>query len=365
MYLKTSRETKRLESVTRSPLYSQFSETMTGVTTIRAFGAEERLLSQQSNKVDANHRAYFLLWAAKRWLGLRTDIIGVMITLAAGVAVVVGDIGAGAGLAITYALNLSESLSWAVRMHAEMEMSMNSVERVLEYTKIEQEPAAIVEENRPAVNWPQKAKVKVRDLVIKYSTEPPAILTNLNITIEGGHKKDLHQERYLCSEEDDAGSGNTITPAGLAAAASTDTLDTSVPVTAVLDMPVSENGANFSQRQRQLLCLACAFLRRTMFIMLDEATASVDVATDAKIEQTMRTVAEYGTPLELAHIEGGVFNSMVNETGEASKLLEFARVPGTAAEWTEASLQILLRLFPPNVLSAFAGRTFLYGLDLI
>ncbi|TPX59349.1 hypothetical protein PhCBS80983_g02505 [Powellomyces hirtus] len=204
MYLKTSRETKRLGTVTRSPLYFQFSETMTGVTTIRALGAEERLLSQQSNKVDANHRACFLLWAAKRWLGLRTDIIGVVITLAAGVAVVVGDIGAGAGLAITYALKLSESLSWTVRMHAEMEMSMNSgnisskllvivniattqaghvVERVLEYTKIEQEPAAVVEENMPAVNWPQKAKVKVRDLVIKYSTEAPAILTNLNITI--------------------------------------------------------------------------------------------------------------------------------------------------------------------------------------
>ncbi|KAJ3158315.1 hypothetical protein HDU86_003024 [Geranomyces michiganensis] len=485
-YLKTSREMKRLESVSRSPLYSQFSETLTGATTIRAFGAEERLLMQQRDKVDANHRAYFLLWAANRWLCLRTDLIGVFIALCAGVAVVVGDIGPGwAGLAITYALNLSESLLWTVRMHAEMEMSMNSVERILEYTAIEQEPAAIIDTNRPAPDWPTKAKVEVRDLTIRYSPELPAVLKNLNFTIEGGHKvgvvgrtgagkstlslaffrilpfsegtitvdgvdistfgvRDVrsrftiipqdpvlftgtlrsnldpfgeHSDETLWealgavhvldgltrnfsnSESDsnaattttttttgsartasgdeagnssasDAGSCTTVTPSAVgsrpplaavdaATAAPPPTTSVSSPpqlTTAVLDLPVSENGNNFSSGQRQLLCLARALLRRTRLIFLDEATASVDVALDAKIQQTMReqfrdstvltiahrlrtvmdydrilvldkgTVEEYGTPYDLARKEGGIFQSMVAETGEVSELLEIARV---------------------------------------
>ncbi|KAJ3136628.1 hypothetical protein HDU90_003004 [Geranomyces variabilis] len=476
-YLSTSREMKRLESTSRSPLYSQFSETITGATTIRAFGAEERLLVQQRDKVDANHRAYFLLWAANRWLCLRTDVIGVFIALFAGIAVVVGDIGAGwAGLAITYALNLSESLLWTVRMHAEMEMSMNSVERILEYTKIEQEPAAVIEDNRPAPNWPQKAKVEVRDLTIRYSPELPAVLKNLNFTIEGGHKvgvvgrtgagkstlslaffrilpfsegtisvdgvdistmgvRDVrsrftiipqdpvlftgtlrsnldpfgeHSDETLWealaavhvldgltrnfsngdgasaatsatgvvtaatttaaaittppgeegnSSASDAGSCTTVTPSAVGGpVAAVDAAPVGAITAAVLDLPVSENGNNFSSGQRQLLCLARALLRRTKLIFLDEATASVDVALDAKIQQTMResfkdstvltiahrlrtvmdydrilvldkgTVEEYGSPYELARKDGGIFQSMVAETGEVSELLEIARV---------------------------------------
>ncbi|KAJ3019702.1 hypothetical protein HKX48_001858 [Thoreauomyces humboldtii] len=449
VYLKTSRELKRLESTTRSPLYSQFSETLTGVTTIRAYGAEERLLTQQRDKVDANHRAYFLLWAANRWLCLRTDVIGVMITLATGIAVVAGDIGPGwAGLAISYSLNLAESLLWTVRMHAEMEMSMNSVERVLEYTKVDQEPPAIIENNRPPAHWPTVAKVEVRDLVIKYSHEGPAVLKNLNFTIQGGHKVgvvgrtgagkstlslaffrilpfeqgsvhvdgvdieslgvrdvrsrftiipqdpvlftgtlrsnldpfDEHSDETLwealgrvhvldsltrsfkdviIQDDKSEGSGDsttsTITASHIPATIVDPIADISVPNKAVLALQVSENGSNFSQGQRQLLCLARAFLRRTKLVFLDEATASVDQATDARIQQTMREcfadatvltiahrlsticdydrvlvldqgqVAEYDTPAALIAKEGGIFSSMCAESGELDELKAIIR----------------------------------------
>ncbi|RKO87324.1 hypothetical protein BDK51DRAFT_13783, partial [Blyttiomyces helicus] len=104
-YLLTSRDLKRLESVSRSPLFSQFSETLAGVETVRAFGAQGRLVSGIHDKIDLNHRAYFLMWSANRWLCIRTDMIGALVTLAAGVIVVAGSLSPGmTGLVLVYAL---------------------------------------------------------------------------------------------------------------------------------------------------------------------------------------------------------------------------------------------------------------------
>ncbi|TPX56510.1 hypothetical protein SpCBS45565_g08389 [Spizellomyces sp. 'palustris'] len=429
MYLNTSRELKRLESVSRSPLYSQFSETLAGATTIRAFGAEERLLGQQRDKVDANHRAYFLLWVANRWLCLRTDVIGAVVCLATGIAIVTGDVSPGwAGLALSYALSFADSLLWTIRMHAEMEMSMNSVERVLEYAAVEQEPPAIVDDNRPPSNWPSTGHVQVRDLTIKYAADQPAVLHSLNFSVESGHKvgvvgrtgagkstlslaffrilpyaagtilvdgidieklgvRDVRSRFTIIPQDPVLFSGtlrSNLDPFGecsdeklwealervhvletLTHSSESETespspspdTSSSSPVTAILDLPVTENGSNFSQGQRQLLCLARALLRQTKIIFLDEATASVDNETDAKIQRTMREcfgtatvlciahrlrtvmdydrilvldkgqVVEFGSPLELALKEGdgAFFRGMVEESGEASELVEIAR----------------------------------------
>ncbi|RKO87325.1 ABC transporter type 1, transmembrane domain-containing protein [Blyttiomyces helicus] len=110
-YLLTSRDLKRLESVSRSPLFSQFSETLAGVETVRAFGAQGRLVSGIHDKIDLNHRAYFLMWSANRWLCIRTDMIGALVTLAAGVIVVAGSLSPGmTGLVLVYALEFSDVL---------------------------------------------------------------------------------------------------------------------------------------------------------------------------------------------------------------------------------------------------------------
>ncbi|KAJ3268804.1 hypothetical protein HDV01_002182, partial [Terramyces sp. JEL0728] len=122
-YLKTSRELKRLESTTISPTYAQFSETLTGTCTIRAYGAEERFSEMIRKKVDDNHKPYYFVWAANRWLCLRTDLMSAVIIFAAGLAVVFSDIPAGwAALCITYALDFSRSLLLVVRLQAEVEM---------------------------------------------------------------------------------------------------------------------------------------------------------------------------------------------------------------------------------------------------
>lgn len=116
-YLTTSRELKRLESVTRSPIYAQFSETLAGVATIRAYGAGPRFSSMNQKKVDVNHQSFFFIWAANRWLCFRTDVLSGFVVLCSGIAVIASGVESGwAALTITYALDFTNVLLWTVRM---------------------------------------------------------------------------------------------------------------------------------------------------------------------------------------------------------------------------------------------------------
>jgi ABC-type multidrug transport system fused ATPase/permease subunit len=153
-YLCTSRELKRLEAITRSPIFSHFGEALQGASTIRSYGAKKRFMEENHKKVDYNHRAFFFLWISNRWLALRIDIIGAAVTLFSASSIILltryKSISAGnAGITLSYALALTDALLWLVRMHAIMEMEMNSVERVDEYMTIEQEFDSVVESCRP------------------------------------------------------------------------------------------------------------------------------------------------------------------------------------------------------------------------
>eukprot|EP00842_Homolaphlyctis_polyrhiza_P006001 jgi/Hompol1/6401/HPOL_000857-RA len=126
-YVNFSREAKRLEAISRSPIYAQFSETLTGVATIRAYGAQDRFAKLNMRKIDANHQSFMLIWATNRWLNVRTDLLSAAIVLCAGISVIVGGASSGwAALTLTYALNFTDAVMWTVRFHAEMELSMNS-----------------------------------------------------------------------------------------------------------------------------------------------------------------------------------------------------------------------------------------------
>jgi ABC-type multidrug transport system fused ATPase/permease subunit len=126
-YLAASRELKRLESVTRSPIYSSFEETLHGVSTIRAFGQVSKFVKDMSIKTDLNQRTFFYMWMTNRWLAMRTQIIDAVVVLAASISLVValrmGLIDAGlAGLALMYTLGFTDSVLWVVRIHASLEM---------------------------------------------------------------------------------------------------------------------------------------------------------------------------------------------------------------------------------------------------
>jgi ABC-type multidrug transport system fused ATPase/permease subunit len=190
-YINSSRDLKRLESVHRSPLYQQFGETLSGMTTIRAYGDERRFIRENLTKINTQHRPFIYLWAANRWLAFRVDVVGALVAFFAGAFVVlsVGRIDAGAaGLALTYAVTFTENVLWFVRLYSANEQNMNSVERVKEYLDVDQEAPSVIPQNRPPSNWPSKGSVEFINYSTRYRTDFDLVLRNLTFKILPGEK---------------------------------------------------------------------------------------------------------------------------------------------------------------------------------
>ncbi|PSS02409.1 hypothetical protein BD289DRAFT_478793 [Coniella lustricola] len=391
-YLASSRDLKRLESVQRSPLFQQFGETLSGVTTIRAYGDERRFVRENLNKINAQLRPFIYLWAANRWLAFRTDVLGDLVAFFAGVFVILslGTIDPGsAGISLSYAIGFADNILWLVRLYAMNEQNMNSVERIKEYLDVEQEAAAIVEDNRPAENWPSQGSVEFINYTTRYRSDLDPVLRNLNFKIGAMEKvgivgrtgagksslalalfraleaeegkiliddvdvgliglRDLRENITIVpqdptlfmgtiktnldpfdnySEEDifaalrrvqligsnespittrppsSAGNGTAAAAADSIRSTSSSTspaAPTNKNIFLDLTSPVTESGNNLSQGQRQLLCLARALLKNPRVLLMDEATASIDYATDSKIQETIREL-EGSTIITIAH----------------------------------------------------------------
>ena len=150
-----------MDSISKSPIYAQLSETLGGLATIRAYRAQERFQLQIMNSIDKNNTAYMFTQMANRWLGLRLDYGGALIVFLAAVSSVAaalsGTINPGlVGLALTYALAVASVFNWVVRMATEIEMNMNAVERVVHYSNIDTEPQPKDTDVPPSENWPEK-----------------------------------------------------------------------------------------------------------------------------------------------------------------------------------------------------------------
>ncbi|KAL7748869.1 Transporter of the ATP-binding cassette (ABC) [Sorochytrium milnesiophthora] len=190
-YLASSREIKRWESNTRSPIYSIFGETALGTSVIRAFGARDQFEASLYDKVDKYHRTFFYLWGFNRWLAIRTDFLSNTATLICGLVIVSsrGVMDAGlAGLALSYCLTFSNNCLWVCRMWAAVEIEMNSMERVLEYTQLEQEPPAIIDGNRPPAEWPSRGSIQVNNLSLRYSPDLPPVLKSVSFVVQPREK---------------------------------------------------------------------------------------------------------------------------------------------------------------------------------
>lgn len=193
-YLRTSRELKRLDSVSKSPVYAHFQESLGGVSTIRAFRQQERFSLENEWRVDANLRAYFPSVSANRWLGVRLEFIGAVVILAAaGFAVI--EVAAGkplppgiVGLAMSYALQITGSLNWIVRQTVEVETNIVSVERVLEYASLPSEAPDVVPNHRPPVAWPANGEVEFKNYSTRYREGLDLVLKNISLDIKGHEK---------------------------------------------------------------------------------------------------------------------------------------------------------------------------------
>jgi ABC-type multidrug transport system fused ATPase/permease subunit len=337
---------------------THFGDTINGAATIRAFGAEDRFYQESLEKVDASNRPYYLLWTAQRWVSWRIDVVGSFVSSLAGAFIVynIHQIDAGlAGFSLTYALSFTDAILWIMRIYSRVEMNMNSLERVKEYTEVEQEPPYVIEDTQPSSDWPMPGEIKVEGLTVAYSAEKQPVLNNLSFTIKAGERVGIvgrtgsgkstlaisffrfiepSSGRILIDNVDIGEIGLyslrknlTIIPqdpvlftgsirsnidpfeehndaeiwAALKRSHLISANERRPPGLESLDSNVSEGGNNFSQGQRQLLAMARALLRNSKVIIMDEATASVDFDTDNRIQQTIREEFSSSTLLCIAH----------------------------------------------------------------
>ncbi|KAG6830985.1 hypothetical protein H0H92_013457 [Tricholoma furcatifolium] len=359
-YRRTSVETKRLDSLLRSRLYASYSETLTGLSTIRAYGMQDRAVKDADAGMDQENRAYYITISIQRWLGVRLDIFGNILVLgialfAAGFRYTVDP--SMIGVVLSYALGITQDFSDMISQFAQNEQNMNAVERVLHYAELPLEGDATTP-NDPPLSWPSQGRITFENVKLAYRQGLPLVLKGVNFDVKPGEKvgivgrtgagKSSLLQALLRTVELEDGKividGQSISSIGL------DTLrnrlalvpqDTSLflgtlrenldpqglrtdaelisilqhawllpsdgsedPIAEAkfsLDSLVGDEGSNFSIGEKQLLALCRALVKSSRIIILDEATSSVDMETDSKIQQTIQREFATSTLLCIAH----------------------------------------------------------------
>ncbi|XP_051876833.1 multidrug resistance-associated protein 1 isoform X2 [Pristis pectinata] len=190
-YVATSRQLKRLESASRSPIFSNFNETLLGVSVIRAFGEEDRFIHHNDSRVDENQKAYYPSVVANRWLAVRLEFVGNCIVFFSALFAVAyrNTVSPGiVGLSISYALQITATLNWLVRMTSEVETNIVAVERVQQYFETPKEARWVIKENQPPQTWPWEGKIEFINYGLRYRTDLDLALKDITLSINGGEK---------------------------------------------------------------------------------------------------------------------------------------------------------------------------------
>ncbi|KAG0259962.1 hypothetical protein BG011_002238 [Mortierella polycephala] len=378
-FLATSRQLRRLDSVSRSPVFAQFQETIGGISTIRAYRQQGRFIENNEHKLDQNLRAYYPSISSNRWLAFRLECLGSVIifgsaflsvvSLARNVAVDPGLV----GLSLTYALNITQTLNWMVRQYTEVETNIVAVERLQEYVDLKPEAPEIIDDHRPPMDWPAQGSLDFVDYETRYRPGLELILKGVNCSIRphekigicgrtGAGKSSLTLSLFRIIEAVKGQifvDGVDISTLGLYDVRSRFSIIPQDPVLFAgtirfnldpsgtksdmelwqaledsylkdyvstleggLNATVLEQGDNFSVGQRQLICLARALLRKTSLLILDEATAAIDLETDALVQAIIRQKFTDCTILTIAHRINTVMDSdriMVLDQGKVAE----------------------------------------------
>eukprot|EP01125_Pyxidicula_operculata_P021279 TRINITY_DN812_c2_g1_i1.p1 TRINITY_DN812_c2_g1~~TRINITY_DN812_c2_g1_i1.p1 ORF type:complete len:1539 (-),score=311.37 TRINITY_DN812_c2_g1_i1:20-4636(-) len=375
-YLQSSLDLQRIDSTTKSPIFALFSETLNGVSSIRAYSKQDQFISLNDNKVNKNTQAWYLGWAAARWLTLRLEMIANLVILGACVFAIVekGTVEAGlVGLSITYAMQLTFSLNMLVRMSTTLENNMVAVERCLEYQNLDTEAPPIILPGPPK-SWPTEGEIKFENVDFRYRPGLPLVLKRVSCTIHPREKigivgrtgagksslmlalfrivevdfgniyidnvniarvglKDLRSRLAIIPQDPILFTGTIRSNLDPFSEYSEDKLWDSLSAVSLkdfvskqdlkLDSVVTENGENLSVGSRQLICLARALLKKTKIIVMDEATASIDFETDMLIQKTIRTEFKHATVLTIAHRINTILDSNRVLVLDQGKIVEF------------------------------------------
>ncbi|CAF3686749.1 unnamed protein product [Rotaria sordida] len=384
-YAPCSRDLRRLESITRSPVYSYLTSTIHGLKVIRSYHAEHMCSIEFFSHLDNNTRAYHLIFMINRWAALRFDWVALsfiaLVTILSMILRVTGyryfstaDI----AMTLSYSLSLMGLLQWAIRSSVDLETEMTSVERVLDYCSLDQEPPAQAPPNRrPPSNWPSHGRIVFENVSMSHSSDNQwsLALRHLSMTIEAGEKvgivgrtgagkssliqtlfrmgtlvngrikidnidiatvglDDVRRRISIIPQDPVLFMGtmrsnldqfNEYSDAEIWRALEQVQLKTLVTdgMSNGLHSIVSEGGSNLSVGQKQLVCLARAILKMSKILVIDEATANVDNVTDELIQRAIREKFKECTVLTIAHRLRTVIDSdriLVLGNGE---LLEF------------------------------------------
>ncbi|KAG8979667.1 hypothetical protein FRB94_011257 [Tulasnella sp. JGI-2019a] len=423
-YRASSREVKRLDSLLRSYIYTNFGEMLSGLASVRAYQQQEQFIAKTEHSIDVENRAYVLTVVLQRWLGIRLDFLGNCLVL--GIAL----FGVGfretvqpskLGVVLTYSLSVTSVFSQLVSIFATVEQDMNTAERISHYAHLPSE-GAVVTENDPPSSWPERGCIEFKDVRLRYREGLPEVLKGVSFSTRPGEKigvvgrtgagkssllqalfrivevsggqitidgRDLStmgldvlrksiavipQEALLYAgtvrqnldpigDKSDADLNDALRRAGLIAPGNATPEQTERFAKFQLDATVADEGSNFSGGERQLLALCRALVKNSRVIILDEATSSVDVETDASVQRAIQTefasqsllciahrlatiafydrvlvmdagqVVEFDEPLVLFDRPDGIFRSMCDKAGLArDDIVKIRRGAGKADE---------------------------------
>ncbi|KAM9807800.1 ATP-binding cassette sub-family C member 8 [Neosynchiropus ocellatus] len=377
-----SRDLQQLEDSTQLPLLSHFSETVEGLSTIRALRYEPRFRQRLLQFTDANNIASLFLTAANRWLEVRMEYIGACVVLVAAVASITNSLydqlSTGlVGLGLTYALMVSNYMNWMVRNLADMEVQLGSVKRINSLLKTEPENyEGLLSGSQVPDRWPQHGEIKIQNLSVRYDPSLKPVLKNVNAHVSPGQKVgicgrtgsgkssfslaffrmvDMFEGRIVIDDIDIAKlplqtlrsrlsiilqdpilfSGTIRFNLDPEMKATDEMLWEALEIAQLkpvvkslpggLDAAVTEGGENFSQGQRQLFCLARAFVRKSSILIMDEATASIDMATESILQKVVMTAFAERTVVTIAHRVHTILNADVVIVMKRGIILEHDR----------------------------------------
>ncbi|KAF4022718.1 hypothetical protein G4228_014873 [Cervus hanglu yarkandensis] len=323
-----SKDLQELDDSTQLPLLCHFSETAEGLTTIRAFRHETRFKQRMLELTDTNNIAYLFLSAANRWLEVRTDYLGACIVLTASIASISGSSNSGlVGLGLLYALTITNYLNWVVRNLADVEVQMGAVKKVNSFLTMESENYEGTM-GKIVIDGIDISKLPLHTLRSRLS-----IILQDPILFSGSIRFNLDPE---CKCTDDR-LWEALEIAQLK------NMVKSLP--GGLDAVVTEGGENFSVGQRQLFCLARAFVRKSSILIMDEATASIDMATENILQKVVMTAFADRTVVTIAHRVHTILTADLVIVMKRGNILEYdtpesllAREDGVFASFVRADM---------------------------
>eukprot|EP00927_Polykrikos_kofoidii_P005482 TRINITY_DN12171_c1_g1_i1.p1 TRINITY_DN12171_c1_g1~~TRINITY_DN12171_c1_g1_i1.p1 ORF type:complete len:1315 (+),score=177.47 TRINITY_DN12171_c1_g1_i1:97-4041(+) len=350
-----SRELKRLEGVSRSPIYTHFAETLSGLVHIRAFNLVQIMVEEFEAKVDANaalflHQNALIPWLMHRVNLIASILLAVVIAVSTAMSALVNP--ALVGLSLASGAGLLGKLHQCVQFSIQTENHFTSVERLEHFDHIAQEESSTIPSVTLELEWPSKGELEFHAVQLRYRPHLPLVLRDVSFKVSPGQRAGLigrtgsgksscmlailrmvqlsggrvtidgvdiasvplkrlrgdavaiiPQEPYLFegSVRENLDPSGTVVTSVCEDALSATQLQAAVAAAGGLDANVENNGANFSVGQRQLLCIARAMLRRSSIVLLDEASANIDAATDVAIQRSIRTCFGKSTMLIIAH----------------------------------------------------------------